>query len=101
MIVKFKRLIEFVKGKGYWQKIKKGQKQSMLSPNLFSINPLNRKWEPGESNSCIRPTQSLQLKKTFKEAGLLFDEVAYFFILFLIQCLMPPRIPLKPSCFHK
>lgn len=28
-------------------------------------------WEPEESNSCIEPTQSLQLKKIFKEAGLL------------------------------
>ena len=41
-------------------------------------------WKPVESNYCVRPIQPLQLKRTFREAGLLYQML---FVLLLIQCL--------------
>lgn len=49
-------------------------------------------WESGESNSCIRPVHSpFSSRKLLKKQNCCRH---WDFILFLIQCLMPPRIPL-------
>jgi hypothetical protein len=73
----------------------KGRRRHYYLPLPHITNPLNNMkmlWKPVESNYCVRPTQSLQLKKTFKEAGLL---TRCWFVLFLIQCLTNAFTPIK------